>query len=113
MKTVWKYSIPIFRTTRETFMMPVAARIVHVAMEQVAPGVSGPNLCFWAEADPTAAHEKRDFEVVGTGQLIPAGLDYRGTVQVDLLVLHLYERMSRLTPPNPATTEGDGRVARP
>lgn len=110
MKTVWKYSIPLFRATHVSFTIPAGGKVLHVNLDPADPTEN--HLAFWVEVEPRKAPEKREFEVIGTGHQVPAGGVYHGTVRWGGLIIHLYEHPSQPEPPNPATTEGDGQVAR-
>lgn len=94
MRTVWKYSIPIYREVVGTFYPPQGARVVHVASDTLNPGsLSEPAVSLWFEVDTDADREVRVFEVFGTGHDIPEGAgEFVGTAVVEPLVLHVYER---------------------
>lgn len=92
MKTIWKYRIPYFERTEESFDIPVGGAIVHVAREKT--GSVQDYVSFWVEVNTTAPTERRSFVIIGTGHPIPTGTVYRGTVIAPPLVIHLYERTS-------------------
>lgn len=81
MTTIWKFPV----RTDAAVMMPVGARILHVANQPYV----GP--CLWAEIDPDAPEEPRQFAVVGTGQMVPEGASHLGTWLDGQFVWHLYE----------------------
>jgi len=73
-----------------THMMPLASRILAVGM-----GGNPGEVVFWADSPNIMATKmRRVFRVFGTGEPIPLGWVWRGTVQVPgyPLVLHLMEQ---------------------
>lgn len=83
MKAIWKFAL----SEHCTLDMPVGATIL-TAREQ------GDDVCMWAEVDPRAPMEKREFHVFGTGFKLPEkAMVYLGTAQLHggRLVLHAYE----------------------
>lgn len=48
--------------------------------------------CLWMEVDEEQPHEKRSFEIVGTGHAIGRDWKYIDTAQLPPFVWHLYER---------------------
>jgi hypothetical protein len=97
MRTVWKFSIPIYRDVVGTFQVPNGSRVVHVASETLNPGsLSEPGVSLWFEVpNADADREFRVFEVFGTGHNIPDGAGaFVGTALIPDhgLVLHVYER---------------------
>lgn len=94
MRTVWKYSISMYREDVGTFFIPKGARLVHVAPEVLNPGsLQEQAVSLWFEVDPDSDKEPRVFEIFGTGHDIPeAAGTYRGTAVVPPLVVHVYER---------------------
>jgi hypothetical protein len=94
MRTVWKYSINMYREVVGTFFIPTGARLVHVAPEMLNPGsLQEQAVSLWFEVDPAADHEPRTFEIFGTGHDIPESAGaYSGTAVVPPLVVHVYER---------------------
>ena len=94
MRTVWKYSISMYREGVGTFFIPTGARLVHVAPEVLNPGsLQEQAVSLWFEVDSTADKEPRVFEIFGTDHDIPesAGV-YSGTAVMPPLVVHVYER---------------------
>lgn len=88
MKGIWKYEVVIGGTHFHD--MPKAARIVHVGH----PRHIGTVLTFWAEVDPHAERESREFAVFGTGHPIPDDYQYVGTDDsAGDLIWHLHERV--------------------
>lgn len=84
MKTIFKYSFP---HTTESFgiSLPKGAEIVHVEQQRG-------EYCMWAIVDTNNELEVRRFEIVGTGQAIPASSVYVRTWQIgSLFVWHLFE----------------------
>ena len=85
MKRVYKYEVPI--NDRCAIMMPVGARLLHLAEQDGAP-------CLWALVDPVAPVEARHFRLAGTGHDVDCHiLAYVGTVLLrgGALVFHLFE----------------------
>lgn len=83
MKAIWKFAL----SEHCTLDMPRGATIL-TAREQ------GDDVCIWAEVDPKAPLEKREFRVFGTGFELPEKvMVYRGTAMLSSgrLVLHVYE----------------------
>lgn len=73
-----------------TVKMPRYAKIVHVGEQE---GV----LTLWAAAQPWP-EEVRTFHVIGTGENVIAGTEFRGTVQMrNGLVWHVFEEASSST----------------
>ena len=96
-KQVWKFFIPINRSTILYAMMPADAKIVHVAYE----GHATQYLSLWVEVDSKKESIERKFEAFGTGQHIPELSEYIGTGLIHNtpdagpIVLHVYEIFSR------------------
>jgi hypothetical protein len=89
-RSVWKYEIVIGGTHFHD--MPKGARILHVGH----PSPLAIVVTFWAEVDPAAEIESREFLVFGTGHPIPDGYGYVGTDDsAGDLIWHLYERVDR------------------
>jgi hypothetical protein len=93
-RTVWKYSISMYREVVGTFFIPKGATLVHVAPEIINPGsLAEQAVSLWFEVESEADKEPRVFELFGTGHPIPDGAGlYRGTAVVPPLVVHVYER---------------------
>jgi hypothetical protein len=83
MKRIYKYVAepPSVGFTRS---MPRGAKILSV-------GIQGSVVVFWAEVDPDAGMEPRQFCVIGTGWDFE-NMAYHGTVQDGDYVWHLMER---------------------
>ena len=71
----------------QTITMQAGAKILSVANQ------SG-TICMWAIVDPQQQTIKRTFEIVGTGGPMPdkGTREFLGTIQIDWLVLHIFER---------------------
>lgn len=108
MRTIWKYSILMYREVVGTFFVPTGARLVHVAPETMNPGsLQEQAVSLWFEVDPEADKEPRVFELFGTGHDIPEGAGtYSGTVVVPPLVVHVYER-TQSSDPHPKENDRD------
>jgi hypothetical protein len=87
MRTIFKY--PLRVTDVQKLELPKGATILSV-QEQ-----SG-TLCLWAEVETPSKTSARTFEVIGTGNPISMADNrvYIGTVQMDGLVWHVYERIT-------------------
>ena len=81
MSRIYKYEIS---WGRALIALPCGAQVRHFGMQEGVPFL-------WAEVDPTAPLETRFFILFGTGQDIPAGGVYHGTVHHGAYVWHLYE----------------------
>jgi hypothetical protein len=86
MRTVFSYSLYVDDEIHK-IMLPVGARIVHVALSTREYDV----VRFWAEVDNDLPMETRIFQVFGTGQ--PVSGRYVGTTVATsgALVWHLFE----------------------
>ncbi len=85
MAVVWKYTLSRHGLLT-TPQMPFGAKVLTVAAQDG-------EMRLWAEVDPARAQQERQFMAVPTG--FDAYLDgtiYLGTVFLDDLVLHIYER---------------------
>lgn len=81
-RAIWKYDLDV---ADQRVAIPEGAEILQVQMQR---GV----ITLWAIVDPHAPKTPRRFRIIGTGQgFDPTGLDYLGTVQVGLLVWHVFE----------------------
>ncbi len=84
---VWKFEI--HKDSYPAIRMPIGAKILTVKMENGGPDAQP---CIWAEVNPMAATELRQFQVAGTGQgLSKNPRTYIGTWQDRWLVWHLFE----------------------
>ena len=86
-KTIRKYPVTCGRSIQQ---MPAGAKIlsVQVQLEEVQ---------MWVLVDPSIPHEPREFDVYGTGHLMPSDPGkFIGTFQLEdgALVFHLFERES-------------------
>ena len=84
-KTIYKYTIPVEDSPK--IEMPVGAKVLHVNVQRGVP-------CIWVEVDPSNEIETREFQVYGTGHMIPDNSGtYLGTFMVDdgNYVFHIYE----------------------
>lgn len=91
MRTVWKYPLA-WTAEPQTVKMPPGAAPRRFAMQSGTATV-------WAEVNvpddgPTDPEDRR-FVIVGTGSPVPEGFaTYRGTVDHNGFVFHLYEQTS-------------------
>jgi len=86
-KTIWKF--PLALADLQNVMMPEGSEILTA---QVQPG-SG--LCIWAIVNSESPLQRREIEVIGTGNPMPdAKRRYIATVQMvgGSLVWHIFER---------------------
>ncbi len=86
--TIWKYKIPLRRTTE--IEMPEGAAILHVAHQIGNAG------CMWVLVDPERPTRLRRFCICGTGQALGSmeeirGWQHVGTYQLDPYVWHVFE----------------------
>jgi hypothetical protein len=82
MTTIWKYELDV--TDIQAVPMPEGAVIRHV-------GQQNGQLCVWAEVNASAPSVDLLFEIIGTGNPMPArNRTYRGSVQVGIFVWHVY-----------------------
>lgn len=89
-KTIWKYQLAITET--QEIEMPVDAGILTAQMQ-------AGTLCLWAFVSPDAPKERRQFEVLGTGNPIPDGsCNYIASVQQGQFVWHVFEGKGRGEP---------------
>jgi hypothetical protein len=85
MKMIHKLSVPI---DGKQHSLSFDGNIVYVGYQ------TGNQLTFWFEFNPEIHSTRtRLFRVYGTGWEIPSTAYYRGTVQVDGFVWHLYEHL--------------------
>lgn len=86
-KAIWKFPHEI----KDSFTLGVPKGATFVAL-QLQHGI--PTL--WALVDTNAIEVKREFVYVGTGHEHPhdfwSDLEFVGTIQMGLLVFHLFER---------------------
>ncbi len=85
-RTIWKYHLEI--TDTQNVMMPEGAEILSAQMQ-------GDSLCLWALVNPDAPKQRREIEVLGTGNPAPdAKRRYISTTQMHggALVWHIFER---------------------
>jgi len=89
-KTVHKFKLAYFRSTRQEFELSNMAKVVHVECQH--PGANEHYVTFWAEIPEDPWPAKRTFAVFPTGGEIPDSAEYVGTAIDDFgLVMHLYE----------------------
>ena len=83
MRAIWKYILDI--TDAQCLDMPSGAKILCVQMQ-------GKTLCLWAVVDPAQPKVRHTFRVYGTGHPLDDNHGvYLGTVQVGMLVFHVFE----------------------
>jgi len=86
--TIWKY--PLVITDTQNVMMPEGADILTAQIQH------GSGLCVWALVNPDAPQQRREIEILGTGNPAPdAKRRYIATVQMlgGNLVWHIFERV--------------------
>lgn len=86
-RTIWKYPLGI--TDTQNLMLPEGAEILSAQMQ-------GETLCLWALVNPDAPKQRREIEVLGTGNPAPeAARRYIATVQshTSALVWHIFEKL--------------------
>jgi len=87
-RVIWKYEVAAKWPTWDECFMPPGSRIVHVAIQGITPHL-------WAEvircADDSPEMVPRKFTVIGTGQPMPIGSTYVGTVHQPPFVWHVVE----------------------
>lgn len=84
MTTVWKYPLKPGRTVHN---MPQGAKVLTVQTQNGEPSL-------WALVEPQMPHERRFFDVYGTGHSMPSDPGrYVATFQMDYgaLVWHVFE----------------------
>jgi hypothetical protein len=97
MRTVWRVAISLFEsgeTTRQ-FVLPKGAEVVAVKAEKLPNDV----ITIWLTVDDEAPLVNRYFKLLITGQEIPEGATYHGTVVTynayqQRVVLHLLELLA-------------------
>lgn len=82
-RRVYKYSLQLGLGSQQV-EMPHGANIVHVHAQNERP-------VLWAEVNTSAPVVRRTFTVVSTGQDVPVGWAYIGTVHIGWKVWHVYE----------------------
>jgi hypothetical protein len=86
-RTIWKY--PLALTDTQNVMMPEGAEILTAQIQDRT------GLCLWALVNSDAPKQRREIEVLGTGNHVPeAKRRYISTVQMvgGTLVWHIFER---------------------
>lgn len=83
-RVIYKYPLALIEETGVPMPRGAIVRSVQVQANCI---------CIWAEVDPKAKPEVREFRIVGTGQEIPQApfYLYLATVQMDGFVWHVYE----------------------
>lgn len=90
--SIWKFEIP--RDTYPAIRMPIDAKLLTVQMQYMHSSniEDGGKPFIWAEVNPMAATELRQFQVAGTGRgLSKNPRTYIGTWQDRFEVWHLFE----------------------
>jgi hypothetical protein len=86
-RRVYKYGL-ILTGQPQIVHLPHGAEIVHVAVQNVD---GEPHPMLWALVSTTAPHVARTFYVLATGQDVPVGACYVGTIHIDWTVWHIVE----------------------
>jgi hypothetical protein len=82
MSEIWKFPLEAFD---QEVRVPLGAKVVHVGHQDGVPTI-------WVVVDPTQQKQVRRFCTVGTGQMLPEGAAYHGTVPMpNGLVWHVLE----------------------
>ena len=89
MKTVWKFQMPLREGVERTFGIPGKLKPLMVKEGTDGEGQALVNL--WCEVDTDSEQHSRTFEIIGTGQEIPADSAYCGTAFFGPIVFHIYE----------------------
>lgn len=82
--TIWKYELPLGPKSEFVIEMPKGAKVLCV---QAQDG----EIFLWVKLDPDHCTELRKFTIYGTGNDVPSGGVYIGTVQIDPFVWHVFE----------------------
>ena len=101
-RTIWKYPLEI--TDRQNVLMPEGAEILSAQMQR-------DTLCLWALVNPDAPEQRREIEVLGTGNhATESKRRYIATVQMcgGSLVWHIFERVVMPNESRSATGPADG-----
>lgn len=82
--TIWKYQLNI--VSLQNINLAADAKILSV-------DIQNNTLCLWALTNPNAPTTYRTIEIVGTGmEVSPYQKRFIGTVQMGVLVWHVFER---------------------
>ena len=85
MKTIWKYVVPVGLGDNLEISIPKGYKVLTVQMQGGVPTI-------WVELDPLNPEVSAYFRWIGTGHNLPDySTSYIGTVQIDWIVLHLFE----------------------
>lgn len=82
---VWKFKLNRINTGPVEEIMPVGAEILSAGQDP-----SGGGIAVWAKVDPGAHGQRRAFWLSFTGDLVPEGMDFVGTVVIGALVWHVW-----------------------
>jgi len=86
---VWKFPL-VVGLSPTPVSMPAGARVLHVTEQSGLP-------CVWAEVDPDAPRETRQFFTVGTGWGVPKDARvYCGATHCGPFAWHVYEAVSEV-----------------
>lgn len=77
------YKYPLDLADQQTISMPEGAEMLSI-------GQSRDQIILWVMADPAAALRDYVFRIVGTGNEVPDGLQYLGTVQQSTYAWHIF-----------------------
>lgn len=80
-RTVHKYQFQL--ADEAVLFMPKEARFLHVDEQHGLATI-------WALVDPEAEVEPRKFYVIPTGQQVPNGVSFLGTIRMDPFVWHVF-----------------------
>lgn len=80
---IWKFKLGLVYDT-QSVLLPASAQIIRVALQENQP-------TFWAIVDPDAHKKPRFFDIVGTGQEVPAFGVYLGSFEQSIYVWHAFE----------------------
>lgn len=92
MKRIYKYQLKdIVLNDTVTINLPKGAKIIHTLLQN-------DQIYIWAEIDTAMKDTQRTFEVFGTGFNFPddirVELVYLATIQDDIFIWHIYERLN-------------------
>lgn len=108
-RRIFKYRLSLKRGT-QALWLPAVCDVLAVAEQ-------GEHVTMWAMVAPGSPEHFRRFEVYGTGWEIehPEELRHIGTVQIDVFVWHVFERIGEPDPApeaRPAAPDANAEVAR-
>ena len=95
-KRIWKF--PLLMQARQNVTMFEGWKFLHLGVQDTRDAFNDlmdeRNVCIWAEVDPYAPKVFVEILLVGTGDDVPNGHDYLGTIFVGNYVFHVYARVA-------------------